>query len=171
MEKMVVFGEVNGDSKLMHGIEGELERRTITYTEWNQSVSNMDKSSWHPMTFGYADAGPEQINRIKDTEYRREWCHYNSTRVPCFLFARKFSQGAAMRLLSEGVVSQFDVSALMDPTPSFSSVILLLMLHVYVSRKPNLLRVTGKKMIKTCDLNHKGDQNSKLEIEKSFDCI
>lgn len=76
-----------------------------------------------------------------------------------------------MRLLSEGVVSQFDVSALMDPTPSFSSVILLLMLHVYVSRKPNLLRVTGKKMIKTCDLNHKGDQNSKLEIEKSFDCI
>ncbi|XP_059297198.1 glycosyltransferase BC10-like isoform X4 [Lycium ferocissimum] len=108
----------------MHDSEGELERRTITYTEWSQSGTNMDKSSWHPMTFSYADAGPEQIKRIKDidnvyydSEYRTEWCHNNSTQVPCFLFARKFSQGAAMRLLSEGVVSRFDASAIMDPTP------------------------------------------------------
>ncbi|KAH0696260.1 hypothetical protein KY290_013613 [Solanum tuberosum] len=108
----------------MHDSDGELERRTITYTEWNQSASNMDKNSWHPMTFSYADAGPEKIKRIKDidnvyydTEYRTEWCHNNSTLVPCFLFARKFSQGAAMHLLSGGVISQFDASALMDPTP------------------------------------------------------
>ncbi|XP_070023642.1 glycosyltransferase BC10-like [Nicotiana tabacum] len=108
----------------MHDIEGELERRTITYTEWNQSATNMDKSSWHPVTFSYADAGAEQIKRIKDidnvyyeTEYRTEWCHNNSTQVPCFLFARKFSRGAAMRLLSEGVIYQFDASAIMDPTP------------------------------------------------------
>ncbi|XP_016442465.2 glycosyltransferase BC10-like [Nicotiana tabacum] len=107
----------------MHDSEGELERRTITYTEWNQSATNMDKSSWHPVTFSYEDAGAEQIKRIKDidnvyyeTEYRTEWCHNNSTQVPCFLFARKFSRGAAMRLLSEGVISQFDASAIMDPT-------------------------------------------------------
>ncbi|XP_055803443.1 glycosyltransferase BC10-like [Solanum dulcamara] len=107
----------------MHDGEGELERRTITYTEWKQSASNMDKSSWHPMTFSFADTGHEKIKRIKDidnvyyhTEYRTEWCHNNSTLVPCFLFARKFSQGAAMHLLSEGVISQFDASALMDPT-------------------------------------------------------
>ncbi|KAK4360433.1 hypothetical protein RND71_019385 [Anisodus tanguticus] len=49
----------------MHDCEGELEPRTITYTQWNQSATNMDKSSWHPMTFSYADAGPEQIKRIK----------------------------------------------------------------------------------------------------------
>ncbi|XP_049382756.1 glycosyltransferase BC10-like [Solanum stenotomum] len=108
----------------MHDSDGELERRTITYTEWNQSASNMDKNSWHPMTFSYADAGPDKIKRIKDidnvyydTEYRTEWCHNNSTLVPCFLFARKFSRGAAMHLLSGGVISQFDASALMDPTP------------------------------------------------------
>ncbi|XP_009614451.1 glycosyltransferase BC10-like isoform X1 [Nicotiana tomentosiformis] len=108
----------------MHGFEGELERRTITYTEWNESVTNMEKRGWHPITFSYADAGPVQIKRIKDinnvyyeTEYRTEWCRNNSTLVPCFLFARKFSRGAAMRLLSEGVVSQFDASSIMNSTP------------------------------------------------------
>ncbi|CAN4083745.1 unnamed protein product [Withania somnifera] len=108
----------------MHDFEGELERRTITYTEWNGSLTNIEKKGWHPITFSYADAGPVQIKRIKDihnvyyeSEYRREWCRNNSTLVPCFLFARKFSRGAAMRLLSEGVVSQFDASSIMNSTP------------------------------------------------------
>lgn len=52
-----------------------------------------------------------------ETEYRIEWCRTNSTFVPCFLFARKFSQGAAMRLLSEGVVDHFEISALLDTPP------------------------------------------------------
>ncbi|XP_059285953.1 glycosyltransferase BC10-like isoform X1 [Lycium ferocissimum] len=108
----------------MHDLEGELERRTITYTEWNESVTNMEKKGWHPITFSYAVAGPVQIKRIKDirnvyyaSEYRTEWCRSNSTLVPCFLFARKFSRGAAMRLLSEGVVSQFNAASIMYSTP------------------------------------------------------
>lgn len=60
----------------------------------------------------------QDINHVYyESEYRTEWCRTNSTFVPCFLFARKFSRGAAMRLLSEGVVGPFDASALLATTP------------------------------------------------------
>ncbi|KAG9139005.1 hypothetical protein Leryth_025323 [Lithospermum erythrorhizon] len=108
----------------MKNLEGELERRTLTYTQWNESASNVETKGWHPVTFSYSDASPQQINRIKDinhvyyeTEYRTEWCSRNSTSVPCFLFARKFSQGAAMRLLRLGTVGQIEASALLNSPP------------------------------------------------------
>ncbi|OVA03420.1 Glycosyl transferase [Macleaya cordata] len=108
----------------MSNLEGELERRTVTYTLWNQSTTKMENKAWHPVTYGYANAGPQQINKIKDinhvyyeSEYRTEWCKTNSTFVTCFLFARKFTRGAAMRLLSEGLVGNFDSPTLLD-TPS-----------------------------------------------------
>ncbi|KAL6992826.1 hypothetical protein U1Q18_010942 [Sarracenia purpurea var. burkii] len=108
----------------MSDLEGELERRAVTYTLWNESATNMERKGWHPVTFSYANAGPQQIKQIKDithvyyeTEYRTEWCRNNSTLVPCFLFARKFSRGAAMRLLSEGLVSPFDASKILDTPP------------------------------------------------------
>ncbi|THF96681.1 hypothetical protein TEA_004772 [Camellia sinensis var. sinensis] len=91
----------------MSDLEGELERRTVTYTLWNHSATNMERKGWHPITFSYANASPQQIKRIKDitqvyyeTEQRTEWCSNNSTRVPCFLFGRKFSKGAAVRLVT-----------------------------------------------------------------------
>ncbi|KAL5715369.1 hypothetical protein ACHQM5_017198 [Ranunculus cassubicifolius] len=102
-------------------LERELERRTLTYTSWNQSTTHPEKTAWHPVTFSYAIAGPQQIQAIKDinhvsyeSEYRTEWCKTNSTFVSCFLFARKFSRAAAMRLLSEGVVGSFDAAALLN---------------------------------------------------------
>ncbi|KAK1379165.1 Core-2/I-branching beta-1,6-N-acetylglucosaminyltransferase family protein [Heracleum sosnowskyi] len=105
----------------MSDLEGELERRTVTYTSWNQSATKMETKGWHPFTFSYANAGPEQMQKIKDinhvyyeTEFRTEWCSNNSTLVTCFLFARKFSKGAAMRLLSDGVVGRFDISTLLS---------------------------------------------------------
>lgn len=56
----------------------------------------------------------QDINHVHyESEARTEWCQTNSTFVPCFLFARKFSRGAAMRLLSEGVVGPFDASSLL----------------------------------------------------------
>ncbi|KAF9672107.1 hypothetical protein SADUNF_Sadunf11G0006300 [Salix dunnii] len=104
----------------MSGLEGELERRTVTYTVWNQSATKMENKGWHPMTFSYANASPQKIKEIKginhiyyETEYRTEWCQTNSTFVPCFLFARKFSRGAAMRLLSEGIAGPFDASSIL----------------------------------------------------------
>lgn len=108
----------------MSELDVELERRTLTYTLWNNSPNKTESKGWHPMTFNHANAAPQKITEIKninhvyyETEYRTEWCHINSTSVPCFLFARKFSKGAAMRLLSEGVVGHFDTSALLDPPP------------------------------------------------------
>ncbi|KAM7255396.1 hypothetical protein ACFE04_026098 [Oxalis oulophora] len=103
----------------MNDLEDEIARRTVTYTVWNHSATKMENKGWHPVTFDYANAGPKQINAIKainhvyyETEYRTEWCRTNSIAAPCFLFARKFTRGAAMRLLSEGVVGPFDTSAL-----------------------------------------------------------
>ncbi|KAK4744219.1 hypothetical protein SAY87_010531 [Trapa incisa] len=107
----------------MNGVEPELERRTLTYTLWNQS-STINEKGWHPFKFSYADASPKRINEIKnidhvyyETDHRTEWCHSNTTFVPCFLFARKFSQGAAMRLLSEGLIAHFNGSTLLDSHP------------------------------------------------------
>ncbi|XP_031124867.1 glycosyltransferase BC10-like [Ipomoea triloba] len=103
----------------MLGLVRELERRTVTHTVWNCSEFETEKN-WHPVTFYYRDARPENIKRIKginnvyyETEFRTEWCRNNHTLVPCFLFARKFSRAAAMRLLSDEVVSQFDPSTAM----------------------------------------------------------
>jgi hypothetical protein len=60
----------------------------------------------------------QDVNHVYyETEFRTEWCRSNSTLVPCFLFARKFSQGAAMRLLSDGVVGRTDASELLDSPP------------------------------------------------------
>ncbi|KAK8517280.1 hypothetical protein V6N13_092564 [Hibiscus sabdariffa] len=108
----------------MNGVEGEIERRSLTYTLWNQSATKMDNKAWHPVTFNYADVSPKRLKEIKDinhiyyeSESRTEWCRVNSTSVPCFLFARKFSRGAAMRLLSEGVVAPFDASSLLGNLP------------------------------------------------------
>ncbi|KAF5804091.1 putative glycosyl transferase, family 14 [Helianthus annuus] len=105
----------------MNDLEGELERRTVTYTLWIQSATNMETRSWHPVTYNYASANPQQIKRIKDinhvyyeTEHRTEWCKSNSISVPCFLFARKFSRDGAMRLLTQG---SFDSSALSHTSP------------------------------------------------------
>ncbi|KQK09315.1 uncharacterized protein LOC100841428 isoform X3 [Brachypodium distachyon] len=94
------------------GLENELERRTLTYTSWNQSsLDPKDKTTWHPMTFEYDTASPEHINAIKsidhvnyEVEHRTEWCQCNGTSVPCFLFARKFSYSAAMHILEDGAI-------------------------------------------------------------------
>lgn len=91
----------------MRGLEEELERRTITYTLWNQSTSKLDMKGWHPVTFKPADVDARLIKNIKgtdhvyyETEFRTEWCSSNGKPLPCFLFARKFSRGAAMQLLN-----------------------------------------------------------------------
>lgn len=49
----------------LHGLEGELERRTLTYTLWNQSATKTDNKGWHPFTFSYANASPRRMKEIK----------------------------------------------------------------------------------------------------------
>lgn len=95
----------------MCGLENEMERRTLTYTVWNVSGSKYETQTWHPVTFTFENSGPGQIKEIKkidhvyyETESRTEWCKADSKPVPCFLFARKFTEGAAMRLVKEGLI-------------------------------------------------------------------
>lgn len=70
------------------------------------------------MLFNLSVLIQQDINHVYyETEFRIEWCRSNSMLVPCFLFARKFSQGAAMRLLSDGVVGNSDAAELLDSLP------------------------------------------------------
>lgn len=91
------------------GQEGEITRRTLTHTSWDLSSSKKkrERQGWHPVTYKLADATPMLIRSIKDvdniyyeTEYRREWCTSKGKPAPCFLFARKFTRPAALRLLN-----------------------------------------------------------------------
>lgn len=96
----------------IRGYEDEIERRTLTFTQWDQAGKNRERKGWHPVTFALSDTSDELISGIKnitsvyyETEYRREWCSSNGTARPCFLFARKFTRGAALKLLNQALKS------------------------------------------------------------------
>ncbi|CAI9111488.1 OLC1v1011716C1 [Oldenlandia corymbosa var. corymbosa] len=89
------------------GLEGEITRRSVTHTSWDLSSKDRERRGWHPVTYKLADATPSLIQSIKgvdniyyETEYRREWCTSKNRPAPCFLFARKFTRPAALRLLN-----------------------------------------------------------------------
>ncbi|KAK9271721.1 hypothetical protein L1049_002084 [Liquidambar formosana] len=97
------------------GLEGEITRRGLTHTSWDLSSSkDRERRGWHPVTYKFSDATPELVQSIKDidniyyeTEYRREWCSSKGKPSPCFLFARKFTRPAALRLLNMSVLGAF----------------------------------------------------------------
>ncbi|OMO69385.1 Glycosyl transferase, family 14 [Corchorus olitorius] len=94
------------------GLEGELTRRSLTYSAWDLSASkDRERRGWHPVTYKFSDATPELIKSIKDidnihyeTEDRREWCSSKGKPSPCFLFARKFTRPAAIHLLNLSIL-------------------------------------------------------------------
>ncbi|KAF5199931.1 Glycosyltransferase bc10 [Thalictrum thalictroides] len=94
------------------GLEEEITRRTVTHTSWDLLANGeWERRGWHPMTYRLSDATPMLIQSIKDidnvyyeTEYRREWCTSRGKPAPCFLFARKFTRPAALRLLNMSVI-------------------------------------------------------------------
>ncbi|GLT31926.1 hypothetical protein SLA2020_066250 [Shorea laevis] len=94
------------------GLEGEITRRSLTYSAWDLSASkDRERRGWHPVTYKFSDATPLLIKSIKEidniyyeTEYRREWCTSKGKPAPCFLFARKFTRPAAVHLLNSSVL-------------------------------------------------------------------
>ncbi|XP_021891977.1 uncharacterized protein LOC110810198 [Carica papaya] len=96
----------------LKNLEGEITRRSLTYSSWDLSASKEpERRGWHPVTYKFADATPELIQSIKgidnihyETENRREWCSSKGKPSPCFLFARKFTRPAALRLLKMSVL-------------------------------------------------------------------
>lgn len=95
------------------GLEEELTRRSVTHSAWDLSSSkDRERRGWHPVTYKVSDATPALIKSIKDidniyyeTEYRREWCTSNEKPAPCFLFARKFTRGAGLKLLNSSFIA------------------------------------------------------------------
>ncbi|CAA0823418.1 Core-2/I-branching beta-1-6-N-acetylglucosaminyltransferase family protein [Striga hermonthica] len=90
------------------GLQNEITRRSLTHTSWDLSSSrNNERRGWHPVTYKLADATPQLIQSIKavdnifyKSENRREWCTSKGRPSGCFLFARKFTRPAAIRLLN-----------------------------------------------------------------------
>lgn len=101
------------------GLEEEIARRTLTHTSWDLSASQVrERRGWHPTSYRLSDATPLLIKSIKDidnvyyeTEYRREWCTSKGKPAPCFLFARKFTRPAALRLLNMSVLGASEKGA------------------------------------------------------------
>ncbi|KAI3452459.1 hypothetical protein Pfo_009123 [Paulownia fortunei] len=97
------------------GLEGEITRRSLTHSSWDLSSSrDPERRGWHPVTYKLADATPVLIQSIKgidniyyETEYRREWCTSKGKPSKCFLFARKFTRPAAVRLLNMSALGVF----------------------------------------------------------------
>ncbi|KAJ4972867.1 hypothetical protein NE237_006041 [Protea cynaroides] len=97
------------------GLEGEITRRSLTHTAWDLSSSrDRKRRGWHPVTYKMSDATPALIRSIKgirsiyyETEHRREWCSSKEKPGHCFLFARKFTHPAALRLLNMSVFRSF----------------------------------------------------------------
>lgn len=65
----MIFTYVNnffcGPYGKIRGLENEVERRTLTYSAWNNSIPKGDRRSWHPVTLHYLDATPEKMKEIK----------------------------------------------------------------------------------------------------------
>ncbi|KAI4348185.1 hypothetical protein L6164_008939 [Bauhinia variegata] len=97
------------------GLEGQLTRRSLTHSSWDLSSSkDHQRRGWHPVTYKFADATPMLIKSIKEidniyyeTEYRREWCSSKGKPSTCFLFARKFTRPAALRLVNMSFLVTF----------------------------------------------------------------
>lgn len=87
-------------------LEWEITARSLTHSTWDLSSKNPERRGWHPMTYKFSDATSKLIKSIKSTdnihfptENRREWCSSKEKPSKCFLFARKFTRTAGLRLL------------------------------------------------------------------------
>ncbi|GMP30264.1 hypothetical protein CsSME_00005009 [Camellia sinensis var. sinensis] len=94
------------DEHYKEALDGEITRRTLTHKSWDLSSSkDHERRGWHPVTYKLARSYSHadsiyQDNIYYETEYRREWCPSKGEPSPCFLFARKFTRPAALRLLN-----------------------------------------------------------------------
>ncbi|KAF6135429.1 hypothetical protein GIB67_027303 [Kingdonia uniflora] len=60
----------------MGEFEGELERRTLTYTSWNESKAKMEKTGWHPVTFrGRFASARETMVAVSGPKYGGKYLH------------------------------------------------------------------------------------------------
>ncbi|XP_024539060.1 uncharacterized protein LOC9653762 [Selaginella moellendorffii] len=87
------------------GFDDELERRSLTYSLWKYAGRRRERQGWHPVTF--SDASMKLVREIQaidnikfETEGRVEWCSVAGDPRACFLFGRKFTKAAGLKLLN-----------------------------------------------------------------------
>jgi len=49
----------------MKDLEDETERRTLTYSRWENQAKDQGREGWHPVTYAFADATLEAIKKIQ----------------------------------------------------------------------------------------------------------
>jgi hypothetical protein len=49
----------------MEDLEGETERRTLTYSRWENQAKGKGREGWHPVTYAFADATLEAVKNIQ----------------------------------------------------------------------------------------------------------
>ncbi|KAG0500256.1 hypothetical protein HPP92_000328 [Vanilla planifolia] len=94
-------------------LEEEIIRRSLTHSSWDVTSSkDRERRGWHPVTYKLSEATPKLVKTLQDidniyyeTEYRREWCSSEGKPSRCFLFARKFTRAAAIKLLETGALA------------------------------------------------------------------
>lgn len=53
----------------MKDLEEETERRTLTYSRWENQEKVKGREGWHPVTYAFADATLEAIKKIQVRYY------------------------------------------------------------------------------------------------------
>ncbi|KAI6700731.1 hypothetical protein NL676_015055 [Syzygium grande] len=85
------------------GLEEEITRRSLTHSSWDLSSSKDREASWMASCFSFhLVTDVDNIHYV--TENRREWCSSKGKPSRCFLFARKFTRPAALRLLNNSAL-------------------------------------------------------------------
>lgn len=49
----------------MEGLEAETERRTLTFSKWENHVKDVGREGWHPVTYNFQDSTLEAIRSIQ----------------------------------------------------------------------------------------------------------
>jgi len=49
----------------MEDLEEQTERRTLTYSRWENKVTGKGREGWHPVTYAFSDATLEAIRDIQ----------------------------------------------------------------------------------------------------------
>lgn len=55
----------------MKDLEEETERRTLTYSRWENQEKGKDREDWHPVTYAFADATLDNIKKIQVRYYSK----------------------------------------------------------------------------------------------------
>jgi hypothetical protein len=83
----------------MEELEEQTERRTLTYSRWENQVKGKGREGWHPVTYTFSDA---TLQAIKDIQVRISLTHNTVAASPSVTSQNSFpSKGESMSIARE----------------------------------------------------------------------